>query len=246
MVWNSWNIIDVDLVWANIKPWINIFGIASTMTLLWDVVWVDWSLDVIMPMWYSDWTNKTSAIDANLINTNIKDWITIFWILWTYTWSAWWISSSYDVVAWDQIQRNDERTFVTRTWMVADEWTYYYFFHLGESRQWAPALYITDVFVCKIKKADWTLTKNLPSYSIWAYTPAVDKSITLIELDTWILKITFADATTANFSTLVDTRSWIFAAWPSVWTATATIDWRTFTPTVTAHSEWWFPTLNIS
>lgn len=35
------------------------------------------------------WTvgNKT---DANLVSSNIKDWVTIFWVEWDFGWIAWW------------------------------------------------------------------------------------------------------------------------------------------------------------
>lgn len=186
-----------------------------------------------------------NIIDPDLVPGNIKTGIDIFGVVGVFWW-GWGISTSYDIVAWDQHQTNDKRSFTARTWMVADTGTYYYFFHVWESRDWAPPNRTTDIFVSKIKIADWTFTPNLTRLDIWFYAVTTDKSITQIEFDWAILQLTLADATTQNFNTLTDTRGWAFIGWPVVSSLNIVYVWLTLTPDVIAHSEWWFPVINVA
>lgn len=63
----------------------------------------------LVPMWCQDWTRYVFFSDANLQASNIKQWVTIFWVTWTRNWQAYtawnnitlsWAVLSYSMPDW--------------------------------------------------------------------------------------------------------------------------------------------------
>lgn len=113
MAWNSGNPIDLDLIWANLKPGINIFGVQSTMP---DVPantnGSDGSLTVTIPAGYADGVETTTAVDSDLVAGNIKNGINIFGILGTYlgsglTWFGSWIPGAFGLIDYVYANSNE-------------------------------------------------------------------------------------------------------------------------------------------
>lgn len=127
----SWNPISKDLLPWNIKTWVTILWVASDMPTLWaDIVWENGVASSVIPLWYSDWTKDFIASDTNLVAEKIKDWETIFWVAWNYTWGGSYytdipvdvilndFSWNIDITYWDATQTFDWYTFNVVEWPV--------------------------------------------------------------------------------------------------------------------------------
>lgn len=65
--------------------------------------WADGSISFAVPAWYYDGISTATAVDSDLVASNIASGVTILWVLWTAPWPSLPISGIYP---WYQLTRN--------------------------------------------------------------------------------------------------------------------------------------------
>lgn len=278
--WISWNIPqwcydwseffiwwDSNLTSDNIKSWINIFWVDWNYTwyqitwmnnLLWDNI-ISWN---IVP-WVYNWLQTAQISSSTLLSFNIKSWVNIFGVTWTYKQTS--IPSIFSNI-WMHLWVTNEIVNHTayRTWAISDNNNLYLCYSMSYKTDANSTSYRNIVFrinwwiITKILDDIWTLfytnTAQWFSFRYWAnsdeffviddrpsWTSYTYKKITI---STWVVSSSLVLNTTPNSEINQSTRFW-WKVYKPVITSTL-VTRQVSNPWSTSSNTWLSLNLNIT
>lgn len=194
----------------------------------WNINLTSWSLTWAVPQWYYDWSETITASDTDLISSNVKNWVNIFWVTWSFLWnnnplfSNIEFNASWLVVMADWWSWNYEPWFVT--WSAVIWWNLYQVFNIMHRDDNSNSSEIWHYTVILKRTTWWVFTRYTQLRSTPTFTTAftsnttINLSWSIIQVHTayWSWSYITFDTSTDVFSTV----SW------SLW---STMFWSDYT-----------------
>lgn len=182
-------------------------------------------------MWY-EWITQNRP-DTDLVSWNIKDWVNIFGVEWTFEWEWMWILNSFAFIDMNTLYApNFERS---QDFKIYSDATYIYF--LGMMRCWWESWASTEAMctVGRMHKTTWVITKYTQKFyrSAWVTTLTCEIQQNWTDINFtiwWAFMITFDTTTFAwkNLWTNAIRTNRPFANLPTQWNIT--LMWRVDDP----------------
>ncbi len=182
--------------------------------------------------------------DSDLISNNIKPWVDIFWVSWSYwglvsNWFPLWIiycQNNDDIRTWaywnNAIRFYDDWTKIIVMWCVTANvqwgwiWRCFYYNEINKTTLAItryPQLYVSN----------YSLTYNP---TVWTYMFSYSGWYAFICSDWYTWYTNYPDVALFNWTSLVT----ISATWTSIWSSTLSLAWKTLSWWVENNIiQWW-------
>ena len=175
--------------------------------------------------------------DANLISSNIKDWVTIFGVEGSFEGlTSGWLGN----FMWGYCVRWPDNSYKTTNIRAIELWDFIYLFCWGWA-WWNWASMLTSWLFTKINKTNWEVVLTWKTWNFWGSSSSSDAAPSLLSsyIDWWIIYINYSVVWwwTWNFHYKIDTttdiitfETWHYTTGVLFSTTDVTIWWVKYTP----------------